>query len=110
MNEEMRQCVIYDSDQPDARLIGVEYIISRRLFESLPEEEKKYWHSHVYEVTSGQLVALNVPLAAQNKDAEKIIDSYGKTWHFWQVDRGDILPFGEKCDICCVFGDEDAYA
>jgi hypothetical protein len=50
LNEEVRQCILYDSDSPNARLIGVEYIISRRLFEALPEEEKKYWHSHVYEV------------------------------------------------------------
>ena len=27
-----------------------EYIISRRLFEGLPPDEKKYWHSHQYEV------------------------------------------------------------
>jgi hypothetical protein len=27
-----------------------EYIISRRLFEGLPADEKKYWHSHHYEV------------------------------------------------------------
>lgn len=93
-NEEMRQCIIYDSDAPDARLIGVEYIISRRLYEELPAEEKKYWHSHVYEVTSGQFTALGVPLAAQNIDAHKLIDSYGKTWHFWQVDMGHSLPYG----------------
>jgi Protein of unknown function (DUF1264) len=49
-NEEFRQCVIYDSDEPNARLIGIEYIISRRLFEDLPDHEKKYWHSHKYEV------------------------------------------------------------
>jgi len=29
-----------------ARLLGVEYIISERLFREQPEEEKKYWHSH----------------------------------------------------------------
>ena len=29
-----------------ARLIGVEYIISERLFKALPEEEKRFWHSH----------------------------------------------------------------
>jgi hypothetical protein len=46
----MRQCIIYDSADNNARLIGIEYIISRRLFESLPEEEKKLWHSHQYEV------------------------------------------------------------
>ena len=31
--QEMRQCLIYDSGAADARLIGVEYIISRRLYE-----------------------------------------------------------------------------
>ena len=48
-NDEVRQCVIYDSADSNARLIGIEYIIYRRLFESLPEEEKKLWHSHTYE-------------------------------------------------------------
>lgn len=50
LNEEVRQCVIYDSAEPGARLIGIEYIISRRLFDSLPAEEKKFWHSHTFEV------------------------------------------------------------
>ena len=54
-NEEVRQCIIYDSDKPNARLIGTEYIISDKLFETLPEEEKVYWHSHKYEVSSGTL-------------------------------------------------------
>ena len=47
---DMRQCVIYDSNKSDARLIGIEYIISGELFQKLPEEEKKYWHSHEFEV------------------------------------------------------------
>jgi hypothetical protein len=51
LNEDVRQCVIYDSPDKHGRLIGVEYIISARLFEQLPAEEKKYWHSHVYEVS-----------------------------------------------------------
>jgi hypothetical protein len=50
LNEDVRQCVIYDSPDKNGRLIGVEYIISAKLFEQLPPEEKKYWHSHVYEV------------------------------------------------------------
>lgn len=43
LNEDVHQCVIYDSNAPNARLIGVEYIISERLFKLLPEEERKYW-------------------------------------------------------------------
>ena len=49
-----------DSDKSNARLIGIEYIISRRLFEGLPADEKKYWHSHSHEV--GGLFLLTVPI------------------------------------------------
>jgi hypothetical protein len=44
------QCLIYDTDAADARLIGVEYVVAESVFASLPSEEKKLWHSHEYEV------------------------------------------------------------
>jgi Protein of unknown function (DUF1264) len=47
-SDEVLQCVIYDSNKPGARLIGVEYIVSAKIFDSLPAEEKKLWHSHNY--------------------------------------------------------------
>lgn len=50
LRHDLHQCVIFDSNKPDARLIGIEYIISRRLFQGLPQEEKKLWHSHKFEV------------------------------------------------------------
>lgn len=105
-SEEMRQCVIYDSDAPDARLIGIEYIISRRLFEALPPEEKKFWHSHTYEVMSGQLFAPGVPNMAENIEMQKLVDTYGKTWHTWQVDRGDPLPLG-PAQLMMAFTDDN---
>ncbi|KAG1754549.1 hypothetical protein EDB19DRAFT_1666934 [Suillus lakei] len=49
-SKDFHQCVIYDSDASDARLIGIEYIVSEQIFKSLPEEEKRYWHSHKHEV------------------------------------------------------------
>ena len=39
-----------------ARLIGVEYIITEKLFRTLDDEEKKLWHSHKYEIESGKYV------------------------------------------------------
>ena len=92
--EEVLQCVIYDSDKADARLIGIEYIISEKLFATLPEEEKKLWHSHVHEVKSGQLIAPRLPDVAEKELMKKLVGTYGKTWHTWQVDRGDKLPLG----------------
>ncbi|KAL0576948.1 hypothetical protein ABG067_008874 [Albugo candida] len=26
---------------------------------------------------------------------EHLVNTYGKTWHLWQVDRGDQIPLGE---------------
>jgi hypothetical protein len=71
--EDFLQCVIYDSDKPNARLIGIEYIISEELFRTLPEEEKKFWHSHVYEVKSGSLIAPRLSPLAENELMKQLV-------------------------------------
>ncbi|XP_061338751.1 oil body-associated protein 1B-like [Gastrolobium bilobum] len=93
-NEEMRQCLIYDSPEDNAKLIGIEYIISENLFLTLPDEEKRLWHSHEYEVKSGLYFMPGVPGPIERKDMENVCKTYGKVYHFWQVDKGDTLPLG----------------
>ncbi|CAN6479435.1 unnamed protein product [Victoria cruziana] len=104
-NEEMRQCLIYDRPDSDAKLIGVEYIISEALFLALPDSEKSLWHSHEYEVKSGVLFMPGVPWAVQRPDLEKVCKTYGKTFHFWQVDRGEALPLGLPNLMAALTGD-----
>ncbi|KAB2014410.1 hypothetical protein ES319_D09G223200v1 [Gossypium barbadense] len=93
-NEEMRQCLIYDTPEADAKLIGLEYMISENLFLTLPDEEKPLWHSHLYEVKSGVLFMPRVPGPIERHGLDKVCKTYGKTIHFWQVDKGDNLPLG----------------
>lgn len=102
LNEDVRQCLLYDSADANARLIGVEYMVSPKVFETLPDDEKRLWHSHVYEVKSGMLIMPKpntVPdllwEKAETKEMETVIGWYGKIYHLWQVDRGDKLPLGE---------------
>lgn len=94
LSDEVLQCIIYDSNKPGAHLIGIEYIVSAKIFESLPPEEKKLWHSHNYEVKSGVLTAPGMADADEKGLMKVLIGTYGKTWHTWQVDRGDKLPLG----------------
>lgn len=94
LNEEVIQCAIFDGNLGDAKLTGVEYIISGRLFATLPAAEKPLWHSHVHEVKSGQLLAPGIPQPAEHALMEKLVGTYGKTWHTWHTDRGDKLPLG----------------
>ncbi|MBV9654083.1 MAG: OBAP family protein [Acetobacteraceae bacterium] len=94
LSEDFHQCVIYDGNAGNAKLIGVEYIVSERVFKSLPEDEKRLWHSHDYEVRSGELVAPGVPLIAEHAVMKDLASTYGKTWHTWQIDRDPALPLG----------------
>ncbi|TFK45844.1 DUF1264-domain-containing protein [Heliocybe sulcata] len=98
---DLHQCVIYDSDEPNARLIGIEYVISEKLFSSLSPEEKKYWHTHKYEVESGllQIQAKGiVPNPATDLAEQPAIlelqKTYGKTIHTWAIDETPELPLG----------------
>src|SRR5690625_2945229 len=61
LRHDLHQCVIFDRNAPDARLIGIEYIINEERFRNLPDDEKKLWHSHHYEVKSGILTAPGIP-------------------------------------------------
>lgn len=94
LTAEVLQCVLYDADHETARLIGIEYVISRRLFERLPAEEKMLWHSHHYAVKSGQLMMPGVVGPAEHAVMQKLVSTYGKTWHTWQSHKGDTLPLG----------------
>lgn len=94
LNEELIQCVIFDGNTKDAKIMGVEYIISQELFSALPPAEKALWHSHVHEVKSGQLIAPGIPDIAEHALMEKLIHTYGKTWHTWHTDIDKKLPLG----------------
>lgn len=102
VNQDFLQCVIFDGNTDDANLIGVEYIISEKLFEQLPAEEHQYWHPHNYEILSGTLVAPGIPAVAEKAMLKLLMNSYGKTWHFWHTGRhdgkgepGHPLPMGD---------------
>jgi hypothetical protein len=94
LTEDLHQCTIFDSNTDQARLIGIEYIVSEKLFLQLPEEEKRLWHSHHHETTSGELVMPGIPERIETVAMGRLANTYGKTWHTWQVDRGDTLPLG----------------
>lgn len=94
LNDDFQQAVIFDGNDADAKMIGVEYVISERLFRTLPEDEQRLWHSHGFEVSSGALIAPGLPAAAERELMADFAPTYGKTWHFWHADRGDTLPLG----------------
>ncbi|XLR62418.1 hypothetical protein S83_013090, partial [Arachis hypogaea] len=55
-------------------------ITSNRIFEDLPDEEKKLWHSYAYEVKLGLLISPRVPEMIAMPELENLAKSYGKFW------------------------------
>lgn len=94
LSDDLYQAIIYDGNTPDAKIMGVEYIISAKLFKTLPAEEKRLWHGHQHEVKSGTLIAPGIPAAAEKELMEKLVNTYGKTIHTWHTDQERNLPVG----------------
>jgi hypothetical protein len=94
LNEDFHQAIIFDGNEKGAKIMGVEYIVSEKLFKTLDEEEKKLWHSHHHEIKSGSLIAPGIPEMAEHELMEKLVSTYGKTIHTWHTDQQLTLPVG----------------
>ena len=90
---DLHQCVIYDSKEAPAKLLGIEYIISDETYQMLPHNEKIYWHPHSYEIVSGQLIVPDL-YDMGDKALEGFLGSWGKTFHTWP-DPDTNIPMGK---------------
>ncbi len=98
------QCVLFDGTGANAKLLGVEYLISDAAFRKLPEDEKKYWHSHTYEVLGGGLIAPGMSAKDETDFMKVVITTWGKAWHTWP-DPSTSVPVGEPMLIWSLMGD-----
>lgn len=110
VDADVHQCVIFDSSGRGAKLLGVEYIVSRRAFERLPPEERKLWHSHAYDVTSGTLVTPELSASHEHAFMAGFVGTYGKAWHTWHDERPGNVPLGHPMLMAAFTGDGQADA
>ncbi len=103
-DEQLFQCVLFDSTGKNAKLLGVEYIISDAMYRQLPDAEKKYWHAHTYEVLGGGLIAPGMAPDDELKFMKMILTTWGKAWHTWP-DPKTAVPVGEPLLIWSLMGD-----
>jgi len=103
-NESLHQCVIYDTYGANAKLLGVEYIITDELYRTLPESERKYYHPHTYEILAGQLIAPGFSTEKEDELMKVLLTTWGKTWHTWP-DPSTPVPMGEPLLMWSITGD-----
>ena len=53
LDDAVSHYLLYDGPGPDARLIGVKYLVSDEVYRRMPPEERLYWHVHQCEGDAG---------------------------------------------------------
>lgn len=105
LNEDFTQCVVYDGNGKDAHIMGIEYIVSGKKYNTLPAKEKTYWHPHNGEVDSGMLRAPGIPDPAHATLMADVRTTWGKTWHTWDTDMSE-FPSGEPALMWSIKPDQ----
>ncbi|MGC1134964.1 MAG: DUF1264 domain-containing protein [Nitrososphaeraceae archaeon] len=91
----MMVCQLYDSNSPNATLIGVEYMITVDAYAALPAREKPNWHYHKEEFAPDRADPKFPQLSEQqqNTTLKKLEETYGKVVLTWNPsDKGSIYP------------------
>jgi hypothetical protein len=104
LNDDVCQCILYDGLGPDARLIGIEYLVTDEVYRQMPPEEQAYWHDHKYEVDSGLLRSLTQSGADEVATLAKARTLWGKFDHTWV--SGQAYPQGPARLFWSVTGEE----
>ncbi len=89
----MFECQLYDSDDKDARLVGVETVVDTKTWQGFDAGEKGLWHYHKEEIPkiNAKLPDLSEEEAA--KVVETLNETYGKVYLLWDPAVSE-LPVG----------------
>jgi hypothetical protein len=90
----LTECQLYDSDEPNARLVGVEVVVPAATYRSFNAAERAMWHYHKTEIPK---VAATLPDLSPDeaaKVAKSLEETYGKIYLLWDPTRSE-LPIGK---------------
>jgi hypothetical protein len=91
------ECLLYETDDDSAKLVGVEYIVAKTLTrdeKTLPRKVwKKGWHDHSVEGVIGNIKILDMPPEKAKEFADTVAKTDGIIFSLWPKDAK--LPTGK---------------
>lgn len=95
IKSEILQCMIFNSTDPNAELVEIEYFIDKKLARSnvTLEQWNKHFHDHKEEIASGRVQILDLPPKETKKLAEAAAKTDGIIFHLWPLDAK--IPNGQ---------------
>src|SRR5688500_4726120 len=91
------ECLLYETEDNNAKLIGVEYIVAKTVTRDekvLPKKiSKKVWHDHSVEGVIGNIKILDMSPDKAKEFADMVAKTDGVIFSLWP--HGDKLPTGK---------------
>ena len=97
LDDAVSHCLLYDGPGPDARLIGVKYLVSDEVYRRMPPEERLYWHVHQCEGDAGLPTNTTKSRSDEMTTRAQAHPLWGKVYRTWlsggDYPRGPSRPF-----------------
>jgi len=90
----MFECQLYDSDEKDARLVGVETVVDTNTWKGFDKAEQGLWHYHKEEIPKINAKLPDLSEEEAKKVVEMLNETYGKVYLLWDPAKSD-LPLGQ---------------
>lgn len=91
----LTECQIYDSDAPNATLVGAETIVSPAIYKAMSDSEKALWHYHKDEIPKVNAKLPDLSPAEAQKVVEAIAGTYGKIYILYDPLATSGVPLGQ---------------
>lgn len=90
----MFECLLFESDEPDARLVGVEAVIDAATWQGFDAAEQPLWHYHKEEIPLLQPTLPGLSEEEAAGVAQSLEETYGKVYILWDPTVSE-LPTGQ---------------
>lgn len=93
ISDKILQCLLFESTDPKAKLVAIEYFVAKDLTRKLPAIQwHRHFHDHKVEIATGRVQVLDMPADQAAKVAEAAAGTDGVIYHLWQ--SGQEFPDG----------------
>lgn len=89
INDDIIQCILFESTEPNARMTEVEYMVSKKLARSVLTKwsHAQNWHDHKQEIETGRVVVVNPTDPKEQKSlVDHVAETDGIIFHLWPKD------------------------
>ncbi len=85
----MIECQLFESDAPNARMVGAETIVTPAVYKSFSAAEQAKWHYHTVEIPKLKATTPDLSPAESKKLIASLMETYGKVYILWDPMTSD---------------------